>query len=786
MSERTFKVRVDGQEKTIRAEVADDATPEEISATINGFYGKKEQIDYNQVEADQLQNQKERQGAGYGLFPEPIARGIDKLRKLGNKVQTGQSEVKQPTLLDNIIEGVRPFLNIPAIRAGTIAAEVAPVSGLPPSLQLPARAAAGAAVAAGTYFTVDKALQASMNEPPVMDTATNLLVTEIGGKIVTGGIGAGKAWVKSISDSEAVLGAIARLKPRLYQYLEAATGKKAGVAKLFSDFFDDAGSVVARERSATLGKTEGDKLVQQLTGRQGKLDIGLLGNHIKIGSLTNALKAFYKESNTQYGIVGDIAKGETKTLTREVPSIDSVISEVAADSGESLQNVSVLKRVLEADAAKGVSLADSLKGIASSPANSMFGPIAGSVSKIAESLSQGLKNVEGPIYLNKSLPSLNKFLSEYISPGGEINWNMVPNEHKLLVNKAQQILSLANPVFDNAGNLVKSDPIPFKAAWSFKKLAGSGANFRTQESGGPVTDKAHFYSEEFATLSDDIENSIGQWGSDPGKTVGKQALEAWRNGNATVSSRINFFKEFGLGDMIKASTSPNPFIDKVIGDVPTLEKALKLGYIKFPSGNIYATNIRRDLQGYQMTRFLNDAWTTDAMQKEVFNFDKLKANLHDSNLQENWDVLFGVAKKKQLMDFFQDLATTQQNKVNFGPYTSIIMPAKAGISVAASLLMGRITGPGLAYSAPVASIFLGGPAIARLMNGEGSSRVLAALAKGRKSTSDAYISRMIVDTLTGTGNVIGLQHSGGVTTWGTLEHGQDGPVFTQVKSPKNP
>lgn len=637
---------------------------------------------------------------------------------------------REAGLIDKTLDFMRGLENVPAYAAGTAAAKAVPTQ-----FKLPV----GAAAAGATYIGLDRLLQGVMDTPattyfgfddPNWKAVENLAIGELSGQAATKvTAGLRRAWQEFIKPGSKVDPILFKLRGTYSQY----TGQK--LPKVIEDLFTSKTKQVAQERSAELGRKE-------------------------------LLKEAARESGISETLISEkphaLARGGTATaatVERRMREVTDLQANIAKDAALD-EPVTVVTKI------KPTSLTDPKnKLIELSPATPpVLDSNTGAIVTPAKPAVMG-RVVYGPIHLRGTLQSAQDILLNLQRTWGDIvnNPSLIPEDKRQVAHAARNLLDIAEAQVDKTtGDIIKANPISFEDAWNFKKAID------------PVFAKDHTAAELTSALNKDITDSIPSW-----NTVRRvAAAEGFENAKKISGERITTFfardtkgNKAILNKLIAHGNNEISSVENIISNPVKLQKALTLNRMDLPGGAIITTNMRGILRGYNTGRLLNEAWEADARDttKSVFNAGKILKSLNDPNMQESYKLLYSSEGLKNLRELVQGLATTQQSMMIAGPYIKYAWPTRAGITIAAGLVANNMTGPSALFGVGVVGLMLGGSAAGKLMTNPHSGRILAALAKGEKTASDAYIGRVIAGSLKGAHDAVGLQMKDGSTVWGEID-----------------
>lgn len=383
----------------------------------------------------------------------------------------------------------------------------------------------------------------------------------------------------------------------------------------------------------------------------------------------------------------------------------------------------------------------------------------GNISSFINTSTGEVTPIAGPIHLDDTLTKANKIFSNYQNLVLD-----VPEDQKAALNKAYQLIKRTDSQFDQSGQLIKRNPVPFEEAWELKKefddLSGWG------KPRGQLTSSERSFRDMASSINDDIDASIPKW-----KNGGKQASQAWQNSKSAAAQRNVLFSAEGSGnklsDIIRDVDSPVPAIDSILNDPKQLQRALNTGSIKFRSGAVSSSNMRGDLQAYNLVKLRDASKAVDPAGGGVtINGQQLYNNWIDPRSPRNNSTLYSASQKSDYDQLFKNIAATQTKQSAFGSALSKLYLVKGGLAVA-PVLLGLSTG-GIGTAGEVAAVELGAMGLARLMAKPETARILVAAAGGQPLTmSEQMASRRLTAGLQGV--TIALTHKDGTKSEGSFD-----------------
>ncbi len=254
------------------------------------------------------------------------------------------------------------------------------------------------------------------------------------------------------------------------------------------------------------------------------------------------------------------------------------------------------------------------------------------------------------------------------------------------------------------------------------------------------------------------------------RTAGKgfvQALQTARDNGFNFSRNPNtMLSLIGQGD-----PSLNSFnvVDKVIRDPDKLEQTLTTAQ-QYGVG----ANLMKSLQGYQFMKMVNDASERSVMATGapitdgVVKIDpqKLDAVWTDPEMQDSLKKLYNSQQRADIKQFFQNVTNTQ-DKASYNPIARKFLMIHGGISLAAGLFTGHLTGGAIT----AASVSIPAEVVGTLLSKPSVARLMVNLAGGGPlGMSDSFAGRILVNALQG--ETIAIQDAQGQAHPGTLKDGK--------------
>lgn len=372
-----------------------------------------------------------------------------------------------------------------------------------------------------------------------------------------------------------------------------------------------------------------------------------------------------------------------------------------------------------------------------------------------------VKQVAGPIQLKDTLTAANKIVEDT----KDLQLGL-PEDQKAIVNQAYKLIHSTNATFDDTGQLLRADPVPFSETWDLKKALndlggwGKGRN--------DLSNTERQFRQFASTINADIDNSIGRWPNDPNK----MAAKAWENSKGTVAQRNALFAPEGssnkLSDILNESDSPLPAVRAIVNDPIQLQRALNISKITFPSGTVSSNNMRRDLQGFTLQDIMNTA-------KEKDQLDPSKLTINAKQLYNLWDnptsprntsKLFSGAQIEDIDQLLKNIAVTQQQPAGMGKYLQKIWVARAGLALAPALV-GIGTGSA-EHALTTLGVELSGHYLAKAMVNPKIAKGLIAISSGQPLGMSEQLFSKLLATAT-QGSAVTLLKSDGSREKGTLD-----------------
>jgi len=203
-----------------------------------------------------------------------------------------------------------------------------------------------------------------------------------------------------------------------------------------------------------------------------------------------------------------------------------------------------------------------------------------------------------------------------------------------------------------------------------------------------------------------------------------------------------------------------------------LQRALNASNLSFKGfGTLRSTNMRRDLQGFALNKFM--AMAPDDVVSELDN--PLKSGIYGR--------LFSQRTRADIEQLFTNIARTQE-KSGGNPGLTTWSLFHGAVRLPAALLTGSLVLGGYGGAA-VTGVTIGGVGLAKMMTNLRLARWAVNTANGMATgLSDKAASRILVGALQGSGAAIGLLDKDGNETKGTVESNDNGDaIFTPSRQP---
>lgn len=211
-------------------------------------------------------------------------------------------------------------------------------------------------------------------------------------------------------------------------------------------------------------------------------------------------------------------------------------------------------------------------------------------------------------------------------------------------------------------------------------------------------------------------------------------------------------------DILNGGKNPFGPLDEVIKNPDKLSKVLKVGAVSGTPG----LNVRKDLAAYQFMRTVQDATVQDAKGVMRLDPDKLAKVWNNKDIGTSLDLLYGKQGRQNLLDFMQNIATTQDKPSSYNG-ARLISYGGGGFHIANSLLHGNFTGAGLA-----SAIFLTPAALGTLLVNPNTSKAITKMAGNLPlEQSKQFTSKMLMSALQSV--PIALEDGLGGKKWGTFK-----------------
>lgn len=363
------------------------------------------------------------------------------------------------------------------------------------------------------------------------------------------------------------------------------------------------------------------------------------------------------------------------------------------------------------------------------------------------------QNVIGPINTSNLLKEAKTLLQE-------LNTSDIPPDpqgplvkalESIIANNTEQIgpTGIAVPKLRNFGDV-----------WETKKVIDdiAFANPRSQ---------ANFIDARFKRLSSaldkDIEGSLDNlWG------FANQAKSLWKETRSIVAKRHELFDKAPIEKLVNETVEAIPEIDKVIANPTSLKKAMVAGHIQIPNQNGFeylTSNIRKDLQGYELTQLFNQAKKVDPQGNIIYDGEKLLNLFTDANKQESYKVLFNSKQRADITQFFKNIAMVERKgPLGMTPYW-MLRTTGAGFSLGSGILTGMLSPSTVGF----ASGTLGIHVLGKLLTKPETARIMVAMAQqGPLGMPERIAGRVIGNALKG--QAIELTSQDGTTRQGKFNN----------------
>jgi hypothetical protein len=330
-----------------------------------------------------------------------------------------------------------------------------------------------------------------------------------------------------------------------------------------------------------------------------------------------------------------------------------------------------------------------------------------------------------------------------VKSSGEL-LKIVEDKKKQLITTALDLLR--NKKVDAGGNVI---PIPFEAAWDFKKAAGSLGGFEKAVQPG-------FKETQFRNLSaaadNDIVNSVSSW-----KRGGQKALELYETSKMITANRKQLLESGDpIQSLISSPTSGRDDLDKILSDPLTAAKAIYAG----------GAGIRKNLAAYRFQRMIQGAYDNET------NTFKPKQLVTEFLKPENQAVnakLYSVDQRNEILNLFRAIDDVSQKQSMSGKVAAAIRIGSSGAylsgEVLSSVIRGNLPGQNIVLPATIMGGALGTMELAKrvMMNPKGAKYLTALVKLPPSSPETVYTAKQLFNYLNGTRMFVqdakGLLHS---------------------------
>lgn len=554
-------------------------------------------------------------------------------------------------------------------------------------------------------------------DDPILNTAIDFGLNEIGArafeKVVKLGRGAYKAGQELTGfgkglENTAVDTDFLKLRPTFSQM--EPEGFKKTISNIIENIFAPSNKKGALEASARYVRDEGEEFVKNLTGRA----------DVKLNAPVKLATEIQSQTQKQFtsSIVESNKRGEAAKLIAEV-------------------NPTVIKKEISPATEKP-------SGLFNSDGTPRMFTVPAETEDVV---------IKGPVSLEKTITKAKSLLDE-------MNQSAIkPDPENPVVKALTDLINTTHAKFDpKTGALIYHEPIAFGDAWKTKQVAD-----RIGYGGMDVTTrdiKDVRFKQIAQAINEDIDLSLPNW-----KNMGDKAKSLWQEAKGIVAKRNEIFTPGGeagksLETLLNTTTTPVDSVNAIIDDPTKLRRALNSGKLQIPtnSGFKYITsNTRKDLQGYELMRLMNDARTVDPKDPTKFIFDanKLYSNWTDASKSESYKMLFGQKNRADIDQFFKNVSAVSDkfNQANVSRYLMVRLGLD-GVALGAGIA-GFMTGGDLTSSVLRSGTVLGATITAhglgKLMTNPSTARLMVALGQGAPlGMSTNLASRLISQALRNT------------------------------------
>lgn len=627
----------------------------------------------------------------------------------------------------------------------------------------------GAAVGAGTYMATHMAMQGLYQQPPLsyasqwagyepgsfkaeaMNAGQDALSGELLGPIVGKAISTAKQAIVGNPAFDAAYAGILKLKPGTSQLYQAVFGKNATVSSWIQNAFDNLGSQDARNRAAGIAMNQETGDVAKLAGRSQDVTSSPIemSQNIKSGAWSSAKQSIARSGAFGQSLELDAAANphSFQGNLANSPEVDAFSQKLAG------------KNFKDLDPQGQQAILATMKQMG---------------------IQAPIRNIEGPVTTTTALDTSNKILQQLT---GGAKMAKIPSDQPL-VDTIRDFHTAANAKFTPDGQLLSSDPISFKDALNFKKLAGqygwgdaSKASYITDPATGKATVAPVYRDVNFQNISNALDHDItSSIQNDWKNSATGQTLNNWRNMKAVVAERHLTFDQDGLHQLMNSNNDVMPEVGGIIRDSQQLKRTLNAGQLDLKGGVIASTNIKQDLGAYARQEFLNAPYfKSDNLGKGSFDTNAIQAQLTKN--EENYRTLWGDTGFENTRDFYHNLAFTQGKEGMQGMGRLPIYAIRGGIVLSAGMIGGHLSIPAGVGAAGLTGVLVGGNGIGRMLNNPTVAKFLVSAAAGQNTPQMQVISREIVGLLQGKGDQLTLLTKNGNKIQGTI--GKDGTFEEQ-------
>lgn len=361
--------------------------------------------------------------------------------------------------------------------------------------------------------------------------------------------------------------------------------------------------------------------------------------------------------------------------------------------------------------------------------------------------------VRGPVKLDNVI----MWAKNYIE--GKSRAIFQPDEEKLLVQEAQNILKATNAQFDTAGKLVNSRPVSFEEAWDLKKALGDVGYGKPKEG---ITKVNSFFQDAERNITDDITSSVGKW-----RNGRQQALDAWNEARTIVAKRHELFHQADqIPTLLNTTNSPISAVNAIVDDPKKLERALNIASLgdatkalsKFNVTNFASNNLKQDLKSYQFMRMMRNAYEQPAGANQDtgrYVKSKLMDQINDPEVQQSLSKLYSGRELDNIKQFFRAVGDTGIPASGAGNIAAKIRVLGATAVLGSGLVGSMLSGSALNAGTAASGVILGGyltlQQVGKILTKPDAAKYLTAFVEGTPlGTSEKYAMKTITSALTGT------------------------------------